>query len=96
MVHIGLDVWWEKEILGNPYAKALYACMCFSAWLKLFYLMGIFTKFAYFVTIIYEIIVELQVFIVMLLILMLAFSNFFYVIDDKENYIERYWESPKG
>jgi len=82
MITIGYDYALDKEILGNPYEKALYAITCFSAWIKLFYLMGIFKQFAYFVTIIYEIIKELFVFMIMLAILMMAFSNFFYVIDD--------------
>ena len=58
--------------------------------------MRIFSSFAYFSTIIYEIIGDLKVFMVMLLILMFAFTNFFYVIDSHENLIERYWESSEG
>jgi len=85
-----------SNILGNPYAQAMYAVSCFTAWLKLFYLMGMFRDFAYFGTVIYEIIMKLYVFIIMLAILMFAFTNFFYVIDNKENYIERYWVSPEG
>ena len=40
--------------------------------------------------------IELKVFVGMLLILMFAFTNFFYVIDDRENIVERYWESSEG
>jgi hypothetical protein len=93
MIIMGVNFAYDQPILGNPLVKALYAIVCFFLWIKLYYFMGIFRKFAYFVTIIQEIIKELYVFIVMLLILMLAFTNFFYVIDDKENYIERYWQA---
>jgi hypothetical protein len=93
---VGYNYFNDQDILENPYVKAAYAIVCFFAWLKLFYLMRIFQSFAYFTTIIYEIIKELKVFVCMLLILMFAFTNFFYVIDDNEHIVERYWESSGG
>ena len=73
-----------NDILGNPLSKALYAIACFFQWIKLYGMMRIFAKYAHFITVIFEVIKDIQVFGVMLIILMFAFSNFFYVIDDDE------------
>jgi len=55
-------------------------------------MMRIFKEFAHFITAIQDIIAEIRIFSLMLIILMFAFANFFYVIDDNENYIEKQWD----
>ena len=57
--------------------------------------MRIFADYAHFITVIFEIVGEIRVFMVMLFILMLAFANYFYVIDDVKgaNYMDRTWDS---
>ena len=67
-------------ILENPLFKAYYAVSCFMMWIKLYCMMRMFSDYAHFVTVIFEVIRAIKVFSAMLIILMLAFSNFFYVI----------------
>ena len=91
---------WHDYFVGNPilqatHNKGIYAIACFLIWVKIYGLMRIFADYAHFITVIFEIVGEIRVFMVMLFILMLAFANYFYVIDDVKgaNYMDRTWDS---
>ena len=78
--------YWNDYILGNKILqndtnKSLYAIACFLNWLELYLAMRILKDFSGFVIIIVRIIMKMYVFGIMLLILILALSNFIYVLD---------------
>ena len=83
---------------GNPMLsshgkKGLYALACFLMWMKIYYMMRVFQDTAHFITLIYRIIVDIKTFMIMLCIVLVAFANFFYVIDkgdDSAEYLGRY------
>jgi len=50
-------------------------------WIKVFYWMRLFDFTAHYVKLILRIIGDVKVFITMLLIILLAYSNFFYIIN---------------
>ena len=50
-------------------------------WLKVFYWMRLFSALAYYVKLIQDTIIEMSNFLLMVLIIIFAFSSFFYVIN---------------
>ena len=50
-------------------------------WIKVFYWMRLFDFTAHYVKLILRIIGDVKVFVTMLLIILLAYSNFFYIIN---------------
>mgnify|MGYP000588972936 CR=1 FL=1 len=68
-------------MLREDWEKAIYAIACFIMWIKIYYLMRVFQETAHFITLITQIVIDVKTFILMLLIIFMAFANFFYVID---------------
>jgi len=54
---------------------------CFIMWVKVFYWMRLFKSTAPFVTLIFQTIADIKVFMIMLIIIILAFTNFFYIMN---------------
>ena len=87
------DIIKDEKILTENWKKALYAVACFLMWIKIYYMMRIFSQTAHFITLMTKIVEDVQTFTIMLIIIILAFANFFYVVDmgDKEqNYVGKY------
>lgn len=55
-------------------------------WIKIYYMMRLFAQTAHFITLMTKILEDVRTFTIMLMIILFAFANFFYVIDmgDKE------------
>jgi hypothetical protein len=75
------DVYLDRKIMNHNWKKAFYAVACFLMWIKIYYLMRIFSQTAHFVTLFTQIITDVKTFTIMLMIIIFAFANFFYVID---------------
>tara|TARA_B110000285_G_C14866257_1_gene486998 strand:+ start:63 stop:497 length:435 start_codon:yes stop_codon:yes gene_type:complete len=66
---------------------------CFLIWTKMFYWMRIFSKTAHFVTLIARTLSDIKVFCLMLTIILLAFSNFFFTINNNTYHNDTYAKS---
>ena len=90
------DVYLDRKIMEDSWKKAFYAIACFCMWIKIYYLMRIFSQTAHFITLITRIVDDCKTFVIMLTIILLAFANFYYVIDmgDKDsNYVGLYTDN---
>lgn len=67
--------------MHSSYKKAAYAIACWLMWIKIYYMMRLFKDTAHFITLIARVLADIKTFSIMLVIVMLAFANFFYVID---------------
>ena len=63
------------------YVRAIGALAVFFLWIKVFYWMRLFASSAYFITLIANTIFDIRVFTVVVLLVIMAFANFFYVIN---------------
>ena len=61
--------------------RLIGAYACFFMWCKMFYWMRLFESTAYYVTLIVQTISDCMTFMLMILIILLAFGNFFMVIN---------------
>ena len=68
---------------------------CFNMWIKMFYWMRVFSKTAHFVTLIGKTISDIKVFILMLTIILIAFANFFYTINNNTYHNPTYAQLPR-
>ena len=86
------DVWSESLIMHENWKKAVFAVCCFLLWIRVYYLMRVFQDTAHFITLISQIITDVKTFSIMLVIIGMAFANFYYVIDmgDKAQYVGAY------
>jgi len=65
-------------------------------WIKMFYWMRLFKSTAHFVTLIFETIYDIKVFLIMLFIILSGFTNFFYIINkNAEDYNISHPDDPK-
>lgn len=90
------DLYLDRKVMEASWKKALYAIACFVMWIKIYYLMRIFSQTAHFITLMARIVEDSKTFMIMLTIILLAFANFFYVIDmgDKDsNYVGLYTDN---
>lgn len=68
---------------------------CFLMWAKMFYWMRIFNETAHFVTLIGKTLSDIKVFCLMLTIILFAFSNFFFTINNNTSHNETYANSDR-
>lgn len=61
--------------------RTIGSVTCFLLWIKMFYWMRLFKKTAYFVKLITSTLYDIRTFFYMILIIVLAFANFYYVIN---------------
>lgn len=62
--------------------RSIGAVACWLFWVKVFYWMRLYKKFAPYVTLIISVVKELEVFFVMLLIIGVSFGNAFYILNN--------------
>ena len=67
--------------MNDNWKKAFYAIACFLMWIKIYYLVRIYSLATHFVTLFTQIITDVKTFTIMLMIISFAFTNFFNVID---------------
>ena len=96
----------EAEIFKLEVMRTFGAFSCFFMWIKVFYWMRLFSSLAYYVKLIQQTISDSLQFMLMVLIIILSFANFFFVIDrnlvlnfagdrkDSRSYYDTYTESP--
>jgi len=72
-------------ILGNfkagSFVLIMAAFACFLLWIKLFYYMRIFKPTSSFIRMIIEMFKDIRIFILIFFIAILAFANFYYILD---------------
>lgn len=73
-------IYGEDGIYGIYTIRTYGAVCCWFMWIKVFYWMRIFRNFAYFITIIIATIIDSSSFVIMLLIIVCAFANLFFII----------------
>ena len=71
----------HNEFFPKNTIRLIAALGGFVLWVKLFYWMRLFKATAYFITLITQTIIDIKVFMVMLMILLMAFATFFAVIN---------------
>lgn len=71
----------ESEPFKLEIMRTFGAFACFFMWIKVFYWMRLFSSLAYYVKLIQQTISDSLQFMLMVLIIILSFANFFFVID---------------
>jgi hypothetical protein len=71
----------EFEVFDVQLIRTYGAFACFFMWIKVFYWMRLFSALAYYVKLIQQTISDSMNFMLMVLIIILSFANFYYVID---------------
>jgi hypothetical protein len=71
----------ETLLLGKINMRTIGAYACFFMWCKMFYWMRLFESTAYYVKLIVQTISDCMTFMLMILIILLAFANFFLIIN---------------
>lgn len=95
----------ENELFKVETVRTFGAFSCFFMWIKVFYWMRLFSSLAYYVKLIQQTISDSLQFMLMVLIIILSFANFFYVIDRNlitdyqaetrtDRYYDTYTENP--
>lgn len=72
----------STEIFGLEILRSYGAFACFFMWIKVFYWMRLFSSLAYFVKLIMQTFADSIPFMVMVVIIVVAFANYFYVIQN--------------
>lgn len=86
----------SDETFSLETLRSYGAFACFFMWLKVFYWMRLFSSLAYFVKLIMQTISDSLPFMTMVAIIIFAFGNYFYVIQNNLNLDQgggEYWES---
>ena len=82
------------EFITPIYFRNIGSVACFLLWIKVFYWMRLFSEPAYFLRLITETIRDLKVFSCLVIIIFLAFSNFFFILNKNGikdiNYLNHY------
>jgi hypothetical protein len=81
IVTLNINVWAGKIIIDANLIRAIGAVGCFVMWVKVFYWMRLFKSTAPFVTLIMTTLADIKVFMIMLIIIILAFANFYYILN---------------
>jgi len=71
----------ESWFVDKYTMRTIGAYACFLMWLKMFYWMSLFESTAYYVKLIKQTIADCMTFMLMILIILLAFANFFLIIN---------------
>ena len=96
LVFLNIDVLVGYTLIETSVIRTMGAIGCFLCWIKIFYWMRIFRQTASFVTLIFQTLYDVRIFMYMLLIIMLAFANFFYIMNfnqvdkDADLYVAEY------
>ena len=72
----------RTEVFPATIIRTVAALAAFLLWIKVFYWMRLFRKTAYFITLITQTIFDIKVFVLMLLLIISAFANFYFIINN--------------
>lgn len=86
------DYIFESEFFEVELIRSIAAFACFFMWVKVFYWMRLFSSLAYYVKLILQTITDSMPFMLMVGIIILSFSNYFYVIDRN---LTSYWDEER-
>jgi hypothetical protein len=78
---VAIDFYKQEEYISLLLIRTLGGFVNFFMWIKVFYWMRIFTSLAYYVNLIVQTISDSSYFMVMVMIIICAFANFFYVLN---------------
>lgn len=82
LAFMNINVYAEtNEFVTKTWINTIGAIATWCMWIKVFYWMRLFNFSAHYVTLITQIIDDVRVFMLMLIIVMTAFANFFYIIN---------------
>jgi hypothetical protein len=82
LISVNLDVLSNHQIVTIEWVRTIGAVACWMMWFKVFYWMRLFKKTAHFITLISTTIYDIRIFSIMLVIILIAFANFFFVINN--------------
>jgi len=71
----------QNEQIDIRLIRTFGAFASFWMWIKVFYWMRLFGQLAYYVKLIQDTIVEMSNFLIMVTIVVLAFANYFYIVN---------------
>jgi len=71
----------QNEQIDIKLVRTFGAFASFWMWIKVFYWMRLFSSLAYYVKLITDTVIEMSNFMLMVLIIVLAFANYFYVVN---------------
>lgn len=77
-----LNFSFENEYFDVELVRTTGAFSCFLMWIKVFYWMRLFSSLAYYVKLIQQTLSDAMPFMLMVVIIVFAFANFFYVINN--------------
>lgn len=91
LVSLSLNLWVFIQMIVNSIAdhdifkvgtlRAYIACACFVMWIKVFYWMRLYASFAYYVKLITQTLADVKLFLLLCLIIIFAFANFFFMLN---------------
>lgn len=81
IIEIAMVVIKGSAILSPSKIRRMAAFGTFMLWIKLFYWMRLFNKTAHFITLIFNTIFELQTFGTMMLLILMAYTSAFYILN---------------
>lgn len=73
--------YYEREIISVKFLRTVGSFLIFFMWIKVFYWMRLFPAYAYYVKLIMQTIIDAKEFSVMVFIIIISFSTFFYIIN---------------
>lgn len=82
LIVLNIDVLSNHTIVSVVWVRSIGALGCWFMWIKLFYWMRLFRSTAYFITLISQTIFDVRIFSMMLAIILCAFANFFFVLNN--------------
>jgi len=85
LIFMNIDVLSSKIIISARIIRTIGAVGCWILWVKVFYWMRLFKATAHFITLIFTTIYDVRVFTLMLCIIIIAFANFFFVVNLNTN-----------
>jgi hypothetical protein len=81
LIMLNIDVLANKTIIHVTIIRTIGALGCWFMWIKVFYWMRLFKATAHFITLIFTTIYDVRIFTLMLLIIIVAFANFFFIVN---------------
>jgi hypothetical protein len=93
---ININVLGGRILIPIDFTRIIGACCCFFMWLKVFYWMRLFRDTAYFINLIIQTFSDSMSFFLMLMIIVCAFANLFFIIQlnidegADYHYVEKY------
>jgi hypothetical protein len=82
VVQLNIDLVTQRAVVGAVWIRTVGAVCCFLLWIKMFYWMRLFRESSHFIVLISTTLYDIRVFVVMLLIIIVAFANLFFVINN--------------